>query len=128
MSNIKQKRRRLYAVLICLILCSVCVLILGAILHNFVFLTEKINVEGNIRYSADDIIAASEIELSSPIYSVNKADVKNRIMLAYPYIEKVVVKRDLPSDLTIIVTESDPLCVSKIHGEYFVLSDGHPHY
>ncbi len=109
--------------LVCFIIGAVCVCLLAVVLHNFVFVIKNVKVEGNVYCTAESIIASSGIVSDEPMYSINKDEIAKNIKKANPYVDTVSVKRDLPSDIRIIVSESTPACYVSIADEHFVISD-----
>ena len=102
------KRRRgrgsfgfLYKLLSVLLIC-------GAIIAamTLFFRVDNIVVTGQKRYTAEEIQAASGVELGSNMYLLNKYDVVRAITGELPYIEDIRVNRKLPDTLLIEVRES----------------------
>lgn len=87
--------------LLCLVLMLAAV---GAALTIF-FKAETITVEGNLRYTQEEILSVSGIETGDNLFLLNKVAAAQRICDALPYIESVSIKRGLPSSLHITVTE-----------------------
>lgn len=102
------KRRRgrgsfgfLYKLLSVLLIC-------GAIIAamTLFFRVGDIVVTGQKRYTAEEIQAASGVELGSNLYLLNKYDIVRAITKELPYIEDIRVNRKLPDTLLIEVRES----------------------
>ena len=102
------KRRRgrggfgfLYKLLSVLLIC-------GAILTamTLFFRVGGIVVTGQKRYTAEEIAAASGVELGANMYLLNKYDIVRSITGKLPYIEVIRVNRKLPDTLLIEVRES----------------------
>lgn len=87
--------------LLCLVLMLAAV---GAALTIF-FKAETITVEGNLRYTQEEILSVSGIETGDNLFLLNKVAAAQRICDALPYVESVSIKRGLPSSLHITVTE-----------------------
>lgn len=102
--NNRRRRRGSFAPLYKL-LCVV--LIVGAILTAMAvfFKTEQVTVSGNSRYTAGEIVAASEVETGDNLFFLNKYNVAGRISAALPYVESVAINRTLPDQLHVHVTE-----------------------
>ncbi len=100
------KRRRrgrfsfLYKLLAVLAACAVVVTAL-----TLFFRVEGIQVSGTVRYTEDDVREACGVELGSNMYLLNKFEVQRRLREALPYIEDVRIRRVLPDQLVITVTE-----------------------
>lgn len=71
------------------------------------FRVETVAVSGNSRYTEEEIVAASGIQLNENLYGWNKFKVEQRLYQTLPYIGDVVIRRSLPSTVVITVTEWD---------------------
>ena len=122
MNDEKQKKGTRPVVVMGIVFCALCVLGLILIFHNFVFVIQGISVENNAKSNAEQIIRSSGITLGSPMYSINKHEIYEKIKAENPYVESVLVKRDLPSGIRIIVSESEVSCYTVVQDEVFLLS------
>lgn len=104
----KYKRRRKTAVYLVLLL-FVCVVSLILSLTVF-FNASEIKVAGNSRYTAAQVIKASGVEKGDNLLRMSKSKIKDKILKELPYVSDVLVIRDLPSAVTIKVTEAEPSC------------------
>ena len=102
------KRRRgrgsfgfLYKLLSVLLICSAIIVAM-----TLFFRVGDIVVTGQKRYTAEEIQAASGVELGSNLYLLNKYDIVRAITKELPYIEDIRVNRKLPDTLLIEVRES----------------------
>ena len=66
---------------------------------------ETISVSGNRRYTEEDIIVASGIELGDNLYALNKVRIGRNIRTLLPYIGELSITRSLPSTIVIRVVE-----------------------
>ena len=65
-------------------------------------------VQGNSIYSAEDVIAASGVEIGDNLLLVNKATTAGNILAALPYVEEVRgIVRSMPDTIVIQVKESE---------------------
>ena len=88
-------------------LVSVLVIIAAIILGSIVFFrVNNVEVEGNERYTAEEIMAVADIEYGRNMFLFNKFDVIDDLLSRLPYVDTVTVRRDLPSTIRITVTES----------------------
>ncbi len=110
--------RRINYILLSIVLCFVFVIVCMALFLKI----DNIKVVGNERYTAEQIVESSGIEVGQNLYAINKKTSKDLIMSDYPYINEVVIRRTLPSTLTFRITEEIPIYYTEICGEYFVLS------
>ncbi|MBQ2061166.1 MAG: FtsQ-type POTRA domain-containing protein [Oscillospiraceae bacterium] len=83
------------------------VVICGAIVAALAlfFKVEHIEVEGSTRYTQEDVVAASGLNVGDNMYLMDKYEVANRIRAALNYVETVRITRSLPSTLHIAITE-----------------------
>ena len=69
------------------------------------FQVETIAVVGNSRYTAQEVIDASGVQIGDNLFQMNKNQISQRILQQLPYVGEVSPQRGLPSTLTIQVTE-----------------------
>ena len=120
------KRRRgrggfgfLYKLLSVLLICAA---ILVAM--TLFFLVDEIVVTGQKRYTAEEIRAASGVELGSNLYVLNKYDIVRAILGQLPYIEDIRINRKLPDTLLIEVHESGRPFALVQEGSAWLVSSG----
>lgn len=77
--------------------------IVGAI--TLFFKTETILVEGNQRYTEQEVIEAAGLQLGGNLYLMNKYDHAQAIFRNLPYVESASINRRLPDTLVIEVKE-----------------------
>lgn len=82
-------------------------LIMGAVAAAMAvfFKVEKIEVSGNSRYTAQQVVDVCGVEQGDNLFFMNKYEVAGRISQALPYVESVSINRKLPESLRIRVTE-----------------------
>lgn len=71
------------------------------------FQLEQVMVQGNSRYTAQEVENASGLQVGDNLYRVNKYQIKQDILQKLPYVEELRIVRRLPSTIEIIVTEWD---------------------
>lgn len=71
------------------------------------FQLEQVVVQGNSRYTAQEVENASGLQVGDNLYRVNKYQIKQDILQKLPYVEELRIVRRLPSTIEIIVTEWD---------------------
>lgn len=87
------------------LLCVIAVAVALTVGATVFFRVETIAVSGNQRYTQEDIIAASGIELGDNLYALNKVRIGRSIRTLLPYIGELSINRVLPSTIVIHVTE-----------------------
>ncbi|MBQ1674929.1 MAG: FtsQ-type POTRA domain-containing protein [Oscillospiraceae bacterium] len=90
----------LYRLLTFVVICGA---IVGAL--ALFFKVEHIEVEGNTRYTQEEVIAASGLKTGDNLFLMNKYEVASRIRDELNYVESVRITRSLPSTLHIVITE-----------------------
>lgn len=89
------------------------------------FRTKEIVVTGNDRYSDEELISASGIQLEQNILSVDRRRTAQQILDAFSYLETVEIVPVLPTTMEIRVVESVPrLRVVNSASSYSLLSTG----
>ena len=91
------------------ILCGILAVLVTAC--TVFFRVESVAVEGNERYSAEEILAAAAIELGSNLPLTAGELLQDRICTTLPYIESVKVEKHLPTRLVLVVKEAPPIAV-----------------
>ena len=115
----KTKRSKgLWMVMLCLVLAG----ILAVSAYTFLFPVKTVSVEGNSRYTAEEIIAASGIETGDNLLGLNIEEIENNIRLACPYIHAVTLGRKLPTRAVLTVTEGTPVLAFYEQGEYYLVN------
>ena len=71
------------------------VLIVAAIIIGCIvfFKVQTIEVSGNSRYTAEEIIAATGIQKEDNLYLMNKFDIIDRVLEELPYIQSMTIRR-----------------------------------
>ena len=87
------------------LLCVAAVMVALTVGATVFFRVEAVTVSGNQRYTREEIIAASGIELGDNLYSLNKVRIDQNIRTTLPYIGDLTINRALPSTIQITVTE-----------------------
>lgn len=99
------------------------VVILAAIVVGCVvfFRVDQIEVEGNAKYSAEEIIAAAEVERGDNLFALDKYRMFRQIQTRLPYVDEVAIYRKLPDTLVISVTERVPAAAVQGDGAWWIL-------
>ena len=88
------------------------------------FKVEEITVIGASRYQAEEIIAASGVEVGDNLILLNRYQVSQRIYSSLPYITDVSPKPKFPSTLVIEVTETRPVAAVESAGAWWLVNSG----
>ena len=87
------------------------------------FKVSRIEVEGNSTYSAEEIIAASGVEMGKNLFAVSASGIVDALFETMPYLDEVRITRKLPDTLVIHVQETQALAVVESEGTYYVLNE-----
>ena len=88
------------------------------------FKIETIEAEGLTHYTPEEVIQTTGIQLEDNLFRVDDRKVSQALTDTYPYIESVQLRRNLPSKLTLKITEAQPLgTFLQEDGSYVVVSD-----
>ena len=80
-----------------------------AILSMTVFFNaETILVEGNTRYTAEELLETGGLTVGQNLFRLDKFEVIDQ-METLPYVKSVTIKRKLPNTLTVKVVENQPV-------------------
>lgn len=82
-------------------------IVIGAIVASVtVFLkVAEVQVSGSVRYPAADIVESSGIKTGDNMFMINKFEVAEKLLLEYPYIEQIKIRRKLPDTFLFEITE-----------------------
>lgn len=99
-------------------------LILGAMIAalTMFFKTEMILVEGNRKYTEEQVIEASGLSIGDNLYLMNKYAHAQQIFSSLPYIESASISRKLPDTLIIEVHECSAAASIPAEGGAWLMS------
>ena len=122
---VRKKRRRRGRNLLYYIMFTMIAVAVGLILSLTVFFKiETIEAEGLTHYTPEEVIQTTGIQLEDNLFRVDDRKVSQALTDTYPYIESVQLRRNLPSKLTLKITEAQPLgTFLQEDGSYVVVSD-----
>lgn len=98
-------------------------IIFAAILIGCVvfFRVNTMVVEGNSRYSSEEIIIASGVEQGDNLFMLNKGQMVSQILTRLPYVDDLSIDRKLPDTLIFHVTESTAIAWIESRGSCWLL-------
>ena len=111
------KERRKRASRLMIIMLVLCVTAIVVVLALFLKV-DKIEVNGNIKHSAQDIIASSGINVGDSIITVGGSQTEKNIKDSFPSIEKVDVKKRFPSVIQLNIRETDEVMFISVGQQY----------
>lgn len=80
------------------------------------FRVESVVISGNERYTQEEVLAASGIEIGDNLYGLNKNRIDRNIRTTLPYVGDLTINRSLPSTIVICITEWDAVAQVAIPG------------
>ncbi len=100
------------------------ILVGAAVLAMTVFFNvDTITVEGATKYTEQEIIAGMDIEKGDNLYLWNKMKTADSLKVQFPYLKTVQIRRHLPADLVVTVTESTPVIAVPTNGVFYLISE-----
>ena len=114
----KRRRRRSFLGKFFMFLLICLILFLGLTVF---FRVNEIEVSGDTRYSRQEIIEASGVELGAQLLLLREDTVRENILSRLPYAGRVEIVTRFPSRIEIIVTEALPLAFLRAEGAYLFL-------
>ena len=121
----RPKRRRgrfsgLYKVLSILIVAAA--VVLACVVF---FRVNSVTVEGNVRYTAEEIISASGIQIGDNLVALSRSRVSAAICTQLPYVENVSIRKALPDGVVLKVTERVAAAsVESAEGRWLISAQG----
>ena len=90
------------------------------------FRVNRVTVEGNVHYQAQDIIDVSGIQMGDNLVTLSGQEINQAICQALPYVEKVTLRRNFPDGVTLQVTERTAVAiVDSGQGRWLMAPDGY---
>lgn len=115
--NRKRKRGRRRFGLLFKLLCGAALVAAATLGATVFFQVETIAVVGNSRYTAQEVIDASGVQIGDNLFQMNKNQISQQILQRLPYVGEVSPQRGLPSTLTIQVTEISAAAQVEVYQE-----------
>ena len=101
--NRKRKRSRLGPLF--QFLCGIAVIVALTMGATVFFKVENIEVLGNQRYTQEEVIQATGIQIGDNLFHLNKYAIYDQVGQSLPYIETIQIRRGLPNTIRVSVTE-----------------------
>jgi cell division protein FtsQ len=90
--------------------------------HARVLAIDRIAVRGNQRMSRDDVLAVLTGLRGESLVWTN-LEAWRRRLLASPWVRDAALRRSLPSTVDIVISERQPIGVSRLNGEMYLVDD-----
>lgn len=88
------------------------------------FKTQNFVVSGNQRYTEQEIIDSTGVEIGDNMFLLNKFAISSQMTRQLPYIESVSIRRSLPDTLVISVEECQAVAAIVQDGAGWLISSG----
>lgn len=86
------------------------------------FRVQTVEAAGNRRYTAEEIISVSGVEIGDYLALLDKNYIVRKIRAELPYVESVSIKRDLPDSVLITVEESTAAAAVEANGSWWLIN------
>lgn len=120
--NRRRRRGRASFPLKLLCLAVVLAALVGAM--TMFFRVERVVTDGNVRYTDEELVAASGVQQGDNLVLLNKYEIKKAIFEQLPYVETVSISRSYPDTLVLAVTESTAACAIPDGDGVWLMSSG----
>jgi len=111
------KRTMLLAILVCVL-----VLFLALMVYKVFFVVSDIEIEGESRYSQQEIVQASGVSEGRNLFSFSSRVVMEDVTLRLPYIHTLKVDRTIPDSVLFTVAEEKAVYWTELYGEVWAVS------
>lgn len=120
----KRRRRRgrggtLLLVMLCVALAAAG--ILAAI--TVFFKISTVQVSGETRYDAQELIDTSDIRAGGNMFFFNKFSAINRMFEKFPYLSEITIRRHLPDTVEITVSDCVPVAAVESEGKIYLIDE-----
>lgn len=119
-----RRRRRGRASFPLRFLCLLLVLAAAVAALTMLFRVERIVTDGNVRYTDEELIAASGVQPGDNLVLLRKYQLKQAIFAQLPYVETVSISRSYPDALVLSVTECTAAAALEDGGASWLMSSG----
>ncbi len=104
------------------LLCVIITVLAGITACVLFFQVDEIEVHGSTKYSQEQILSVADISSDANLLTLRTNYIASRLEENFPYVNRVTVKRELPSVLHIVVEECAPVAWIQSGGSFWLLS------
>lgn len=115
---IHKKRQSIFFYLFLMLFVLLCFV---ALVKSPVFKLERIDLIGNERVNAEQIIRAANVEKGATLWQVNNRMIRNQLE-GMPLIQSAEVSYLMPKGISIIVEEKEPVALAPYQGKFLEIS------
>jgi cell division protein FtsQ len=87
------------------------------------FKVQHIEVSGNSRYTQEEVVAATGIQVEDNLFRLNKFKIAEGLRANLPYIEAVNIRRRMPDTILINVIETAPVAAVNSGGVWWLMNE-----
>lgn len=87
------------------LLCVLAVVVALTMGATVFFQVETVVVSGNSRYTKEEVVQATGIQVGDNLYRMNKNQIADKVLRELPYTRDLRIRRSLPSTIVITMTE-----------------------
>ena len=118
----QQRRKGRHAGLYTL-LSTILILAAVAVACIVFFRVGEVTVQGNVRYTAQEIIDVAGVEKGDNLFLLRSASISRELRSRLPYIRDVSVRRILPDGVSITVTEGRAAAAVAQEGQWWLIDE-----
>ena len=118
--KLQEHRRGLTLALVILLIFGVCCVAI----YELLFVVRTMEVAGSDRYTTGEVIRAAGISEGDNIYDFRAEEIADRITFYCPYIQSAEITRQLPTGVSVTLTDDSAVYCANIFGEIVALSAG----
>ena len=104
-NNRKRRRSRGRFSFLFQLLCVLTLLVALTVGVTVFFRVESVQVSGNSRYTAEEVVDITGIQVGDNLYGMNKYRIYEEVLEKLPYVRSINLRRSLPSTIVITVSE-----------------------
>lgn len=117
-----RKRRKLREILVTAVLMLGVFTVLCVVTYQLLFVIRSLDASGSSRYTSEEILAASGVDMGDHLYSFSSRIAQEAIMLQCPYVSAVDVHRTPPGSIAFDIEEEEPVYYAVFYGEIWEVS------
>ncbi len=114
----KRTRRKVFYVFLFLFVSAIFLAVCVTVFLN----VKTISINGLEKYEYEQIMEYVPILEGDNIFSFDSDVIEQNIIAAFPYIETVEIKRDLPTTVEVNITEEKPYFKAELAGDTYLIS------
>lgn len=114
--RVRNKANTFFTAVLCVAICILLIVAVGITVTR----VKTVNVVGNLRYSAEEILSAAKLE-GEVMPLLGEKTVYRRISEVCPYVDSVELVKEYPSTLTVEVFETEAVFAVRTHDRTLTL-------